>query len=89
MKFKDKQDFLDTSELEWNGFLNLLKQMDEKQRTLDGVWGENWNAKDLMAHIHEWHNMVLRWHREGQKGTVEMPAPGYKWSETPALNHEI
>ena len=89
MKFKDKKDFLTTSELEWNRFLDLLKDLDEKQKLDNSVWGEGWNIRDMMAHIHEWHNMVLRWHKEGAKGTVEMPAPGYKWSETPKLNHDI
>ena len=89
MKFKDKADFLHTSDKEWKQFLSLLEGLDEKELLENGVWGENWNIKDMMAHIHEWHNMVLKWHGEGQKNAVEMPAPGYKWSETPRLNHDI
>ena len=89
MKFKDKADFLNTSEKEWKQFLSLLEGLTEPELLENGVWGENWNIRDMMAHIHEWHNMVLKWHSEGQKGSVEMPAPGYKWSETPRLNHDI
>lgn len=89
MKFKDKADFLNTVDLEWNRFLELLKSLDAADREKPGVWGDGWTVKDMMAHIHEWHNMVLLWHKQGQKGPVEMPAPGYKWSETPALNHAI
>jgi hypothetical protein len=34
--------------------------------------------------------MFLRWYREGRKGSRPvLPAPGFKWSETPALNREI
>jgi hypothetical protein len=34
--------------------------------------------------------MFLKWWEDGLKEvTPEMPAPGYKWSETPRLNHAI
>ncbi|MEQ8352651.1 MAG: ClbS/DfsB family four-helix bundle protein [Leptospiraceae bacterium] len=89
MKFKDKADFLSTVELEWNRFSTLLDELSDEEMMDNTVWGEGWNVRDMMAHIHEWHNMVLIWHRDGQKGSVEMPAPGYKWSETPRLNHDI
>jgi hypothetical protein len=34
--------------------------------------------------------MFLRWYREGLEGREpDMPAPGFKWNETPRLNREI
>lgn len=34
--------------------------------------------------------MFLRWFEAGKAGEApEMPAPGYKWNETPRLNREI
>eukprot|EP01030_Chromulinospumella_sphaerica_P020127 gene20127-20032_t len=34
--------------------------------------------------------MFLQWYEDGMKGLKpEMPAKGYTWKETPALNREI
>jgi hypothetical protein len=34
--------------------------------------------------------LFLGWHEDGLRGvTPQMPAPGYKWSETPRLNRAI
>ncbi len=44
----------------------------------------------MLAHLHAWHTMYLRWYTEGMVGEKpEMPAPGYTWATTPALNAEI
>jgi hypothetical protein len=54
------------------------------------VWGEGWTLTDLVAHLAEWQEMFLGWHRSGRHGkAVELPAPGFKWSETPRLNRVI
>ena len=55
-----------------------------------GVWGDGWAVKDLVAHLAEWQAMFLAWHAAGVKGLApRMPAPGFKWSETPRLNRDI
>lgn len=55
-----------------------------------GVWGNGWTVNDLVAHLAEWQAMFLTWYDDGQKGlTPPMPAPGYKWNETPRLNQAI
>jgi hypothetical protein len=54
-----------------------------------GTVGE-WSVKDVLAHLIEWEQMVIGWVTAGQRGeTPAVPAPGYKWSETPALNQHI
>jgi len=51
---------------------------------------ETWSIKDILAHLYAWHLMYLTWYREGMAGEKpEMPAPGYTWATTPALNAEI
>ncbi len=48
------------------------------------------SVKDMLAHLDAWHRMFLQWERVGRTGEVaEMPAPGYSWRTTPALNMEI
>lgn len=51
---------------------------------------DDWSVKDLLAHLAAWHEMFLGWEAAGSAGEMpDMPAPGYSWSETPALNQEI
>ena len=43
--------------------------------------------RDVLAHLHEWHLLFLRWYSEGMDElTVPMPAAGYTWKDTPKLN---
>ena len=48
------------------------------------------SVKDMLAHLDAWHRMLLEWERVGRTGEVaEMPARGFTWKTTPALNMEI
>jgi len=50
----------------------------------------NRNIRDVLAHLHHWHLMMLNWYEVGMKGEKpEMPAKGYSWKDTPELNKEI
>lgn len=50
----------------------------------------NRNIRDVLAHLHHWHLMMLDWYQRGMKGEKpEMPAKGYTWKTVPALNKEI
>ncbi|VEU80037.1 ClbS/DfsB family four-helix bundle protein [Haploplasma axanthum] len=49
------------------------------------------NIRDVIAHLHEWHNMVESWYNIG---TIQMKEPiipgvGYTWRTLPNLNFEI
>lgn len=58
-------------------------------RAVPGVC-EAWSVKDLLAHLDAWHTMFLGWEAAGSRGEqVDMPASGYRWSDTPALNQAI
>ncbi len=51
---------------------------------------ETWSVKDILAHLDAWHEMFLLWEREGAGGRKpDMPAPGFTWKDTPALNEVI
>lgn len=51
---------------------------------------DEWSVKDLLAHLYAWHEMALRWEREGAAGErPAIPADGYTFAETPALNAAI
>ncbi len=90
MKYASKADVLEQIETEHARFVEIIDALPSRQRTEPGVWGEGWTVIDLVAHLTEWEQMFLRWHRAELAGEQpDMPAPGYRWSETPRLNHEI
>ena len=50
----------------------------------------NRNIRDVLAHLHHWHLMMLEWYRVGMKGQKpDIPANGYTWKTVPDLNREI
>lgn len=46
--------------------------------------------RDVLAHLYEWQRLFETWYAEGMAGgKAEVPAPGYSWRQTPALNAEL
>jgi hypothetical protein len=59
----------------------------------DGPFGfedRDRNLRDVLVHLTAWHAMMLRWYADGMAGAKPvMPAPGYTWKTTPAMNAAI
>jgi len=90
MKFTSKRELVESIESEHQAFLDLASSIPRKRYRDEGVWGDGWTIQDLLAHLTEWEQMFLRWYREGREGgSPALPAPGYKWNQTPALNRAI
>ena len=88
---KTKKELLELGEKNYNLLISKVKTLDEKE-ILKPRPGKLYNAsiKDDLAHLHEWHMMMLGWYKSGMKGNKpEMPAPGYTWKELPKLNTAI
>ena len=84
-----KTDLLTAIDKEHSSLETYLKTLSTEQMNLPGIVGE-WPAKDVLAHLVEWQQMVLSWHGAGLRGEIpEIPAPGFKWNQTPALNQQI
>lgn len=50
----------------------------------------NRNIRDVLAHLHQWHIMLNEWYQIGTSGDKPiMPAEGYSWKDTQALNRKI
>lgn len=80
---------LSESRQEHQALEQLLAPLTPDQMVQPGIVGE-WSAKDVLAHLTEWEQMVLGWYRAGLAGdSPALPAPGFKWSELPALNQRI
>ena len=90
MRYQSKEALIQDIRTEHDALLARLKEIPNSRWRDQGVWGDGWTVSDLVAHLAEWQRMFLRWYEDGLKGTVpEMPAPGYKWNETPRLNRAI
>jgi hypothetical protein len=80
---------LSAATAEFTRLTDLVDAMPEADRSLSGPCGD-WSVKDLFAHLDAWHEMFLGWEAAGSAGqTPAMPARGYSWSDTPAINAEI
>lgn len=90
MRYATKKALLADIEKEHAALIGLLDQIPKSRLKEPGAWGKGWTVSDLIAHLAEWQTMFLTWHDEGASGLKpQMPAPGYKWSETPKLNEAI
>ena len=84
-----KLDLLAAIEKEQGALEMLLETLTPEQMTEPGIVGE-WSVKDVLAHLIEWEQMCLGWHAAGLRGeTPQLPAPGFKWNQTPQLNQQI
>jgi hypothetical protein len=90
MKYATKAALLEDIAGAYDALEQRVDDVPESRRDEPGVWGEDWTVTDLIAHLAEWHRMLLRWYREGAAGRrPDMPAPGYTWNQTPQLNRDI
>ena len=69
--------------------IDELSPKDFGRRKKAGTGALAWSPKDVCAHLHAWHRLLLTWYREGQHGQPSMPARGFNWRETPALNRML
>ncbi len=90
MKYKSKKELIDDIRSEHDSLCARLAEIPHARWNESGVWGDGWTLSDLVAHLAEWQEMFLVWYEDGLRGaTPSLPAPGYRWSETPKLNQTI
>ena len=90
MKYHSKDALLQDIRTTHDQLCGLLIEIPEPRWQDPGVWGDEWTVADLVAHLAEWQRMFLVWYEDGSRGAApRMPAPGYKWNETPRLNLAI
>lgn len=90
MRFASKAELIEGIEETYRAFVELTRSIPKTRYREAGVWGDDWTLQDLLWHLTEWHRMCLGWYREGRDGgSPALPAAGYKWNQTPALNRAI
>lgn len=84
-----KAELLSLAAQTWEALQKELLPLTEADLTAPGLVGD-WSAKDVMAHLLAWHQMVLAWYQAGKAGgNPATPSEKYTWQELPALNQEI
>lgn len=88
---KSKKELLELSQANYNKLLELINLYSKTEVEKEFPVGTlNRNIKDVLAHLHEWHVMMLGWYKVGMKGEKpDMPTKGYTWRTLPELNREI
>ncbi len=84
-----KEEILTQSRAQHDALENLICSLCREEIIQPGAVGD-WSVKDVLAHLTTWEQMALGWYRAGQRGEMpSLPAPGYQWNETAALNRKI
>jgi hypothetical protein len=84
-----KTDLLIAIEKEKGALDAQLESMDDVHKIVSGIVGV-WSVKDVLAHLTAWQQMCLTWYRAGLRDEIPVvPAPGFKWNQTPELNQRI
>lgn len=86
-----KQELLEQSKSNYLRLLDFIHSLNPEKLNAEFPEGYlNRNIRDVLAHLHEWHLMMISWYEVGMKGNKpDIPAKGYTWKTTPELNREI
>ncbi len=96
-----KAELITAAETNYTKLLELLESMTEEERctTFDfsgdekkkeAHWKRDKNVRDVLIHLHEWHNLMLEWlNNMNEKVIVKKPflMEGYTWKTYGAMNH--
>ncbi len=89
---KNKAELLDLSNNNFNKMFELIESF-SKDEIINGKIPFNdrdKNIRDILAHLHHWHLMMLTWYKVGMSDQKpDMPSKGYTWKDTPELNNDI
>lgn len=85
----NRNDLLAAASTEFDRLFEAVDQVPEERRGLTGACA-GWSVKDVLAHLDAWHRLFLDWESIGSGGgEPHMPATGFTWADTPALNARL
>ncbi len=90
-KPKNKEELLQSSRTKFDDLITFIHALPEEKKHQEFPQGTmNRNIRDVLGHLHQWYVMLLEWYQIGmQDQKPDMPAKGYTWKDTPALNKQI
>ena len=76
--------------IEQKGNKNLEFNFDEGFNKKEAHWSRDKNLRDVLVHLYEWHELLLRWVLANQAGEAVsfLPAP-YNWRTYGQMNVEL
>lgn len=84
-----KDQIIETAQAERVALEQYIAGLTDEQMNRPNIAGD-WSAKDVLAHLIEWEQMVIQWYETGVKGKVPaVPSEEYNWGQLPQLNHAI
>ena len=88
---RTKEELVALSQLNFTKLNQFVDSFSANEKNAEFPKGTlNRNIRDVLAHLHHWHLMMLDWYEFGMKGEKpHMPAKGYTWKTTPELNRSI
>lgn len=87
----NKEQLLNLSQGNYRRLIDFIDALPEKDSTKEfPAQYMNRNVRDVLAHLHHWHLLMLDWYKTGMAGQVPlMPAEGYSWKTLPELNKMV
>ena len=95
---KTKNELLEAAELNYDKLLKLIDSMTDIElntefdfsadtKKKEAHWGRDKNVRDILIHLHEWHNLMLEWVSNNKAG-VRKPflLEGYNWKTYGDMN---
>ena len=79
-------------QLSQENFKNLIDFVSAQENPNKEFRGNtmNRNIRDVLGHLHHWHEMFLNWYKIGMQGEKPaIPKEGYTFADMPKLNQEI
>lgn len=88
---KNKADLLVLARKNYERLIDFVEGYPKGEQEKDFAEGTlNRNIRDVLAHLHSWHLLMLDWYLVGMSGQKpKMPAEGYTWKTVPNLNRAI
>lgn len=87
----NKAMLLEQSEENFKKMFNLINSMTkEEQERSFSFEDRDKNIRDVLIHLYEWHNLLLKWIKNNTNGvTVNFLPEPYNWKTYPQMNVEI
>lgn len=87
-----KIDLLEDSNKGYQELMNLIDSLSKEEQ--EGTFpfeDRDRNVRDVLIHLHEWHNMMKKWYQVGciEGGTPVIPREGYTFRTLPEMNKLI
>lgn len=74
---RNKGQLLEFGKFEFDTLVKHVSKISGDELTKKLVFG-NCSVKDIIAHLHTWHKLILTWNKDGMaEKELELPAPGY------------